>query len=722
MLGWMKRYFLGLVFCIASAALYSDATTAYVTTNLGTFDVYRLDLTNGNASVVTTNKIDSGIALESSTLAYGTANVPEILYRLDITTAVSTQVATFPGGAGIDRLQLADSATAYVGGASDGNIYRANLTNGQLSSVTPNGTGINPTGIGLEMTLNSPSIAYVASTNGGVYQVNLMNGSVSQIALIPGADLRGLSLLNNTTAYVTDHVSNNVYRVDLTSGAVSFIASVPVPLGGGLEAIALANSTTAYAVDNSFNAYRVDLKSGISSIVNSSPIQLGLSDIALVLQIGTAGLHGNNLKFANYLNINAPQFTMPLIALQSDIPSALEIAAPTRNAIFTFAAQTTQISFGQVVTDHLGQKRWGKAWNRGEISSGQESGPVQSQLLFADASLTPPLGLQNPSPPSETTPKEIQDPATPSETAPLADIQDQAAPPESPTPLPHQPKSLFRYSPWIAGFGQYQREHKQRQTPSFNTGTGGFVLACDFFGASPELMLGSGVAYAHTHVHEDDGFGHATIDQGALMFYAAWEHRDYYFNMELWGSGYHAKNVRVINLPGVVPGSAVSSTNGWQLTPHLEVGYDYKDDWLCIEPFTVIDWVACWEQGFQEHGAGKLNMGQKGRFCSLLRNEWGLRFNETLSYEWGVLTFREKGSYAYQKAFHTGTLTAFLVGSPGSFVVSTLTGAQNLGVVELESLFVPFNKKYPYGTVSYQGEFGSRYQSHQGMASIGLDF
>jgi Autotransporter beta-domain len=464
--------------------------------------------------------------------------------------------------------------------------------------------------------------------------------------------------------------------------------------------------------------YRINLTNGSYVQVTPSLTLGGLIDIALVLQIGTSGLHGNNLTFANYLNNNAPFYTLELLALQPDIATALEIASPVRNAIPTFAAQTTQIAFGQLIADHFGQKRWAKAWQQRETAQATMAAesPRNQHRMIADLSLDAPIFAD--------APMEIQDQTAPSE--------EQATPTPSTLqqPMPCCPTSLpkcgIAYSPWISGFGEYSREHKQRQTPAFEAGSGGFLLASDFYGVYPELMLGTGIAYAHTHIHEDGGYGHANINQGAIVFYSEWTYHDYYFNMELWGSGYHTKNVRKINLPGVIGGSALSSTNGWQLTPHLEIGYDYKNDcwhsWLCIEPFTIIDWVANWEQGFHEHGAGKLNMGQKGRFCSLLRNEWGVRFYETLSYDWGTVTFREKGSYAYQKAFHTGTLTAFLIGSSGSFVVSTLNGAQNLGVIEFESLFVPRNKKYPYGSISYQGEFGSRYQSHQGMASIGLDF
>jgi uncharacterized protein with beta-barrel porin domain len=193
-------------------------------------------------------------------------------------------------------------------------------------------------------------------------------------------------------------------------------------------------------------------------------------------------------------------------------------------------------------------------------------------------------------------------------------------------------------------------------------------------------------------------------------------------DLALWGGLYHTDNSRNIVLPGIGSARASSDTNGWQLTPHFAVGYTYMTDWVTIEPFEMLDWVVSWEQGFTEHGAGVLNMKQKGRTAALCRNEVGLRFDETLSIRWGMVTFHEKTSYVYQKTFNTGSITSSLLGSPGSFTVSTLIGAQNLGVVEFETLFTPENKKYPYGSISYQGEFGSRYQSHQGQATIGLDF
>jgi uncharacterized protein with beta-barrel porin domain len=240
-------------------------------------------------------------------------------------------------------------------------------------------------------------------------------------------------------------------------------------------------------------------------------------------------------------------------------------------------------------------------------------------------------------------------------------------------------------------------------------------------------VLGFGAAYVHTHVNEHKKAGYANVNQGFLTTYGTINVSDWYFDLGLWGGYYHIYNHRNISFP-FFKTTARSTTNGWQLAPHFEVGYDgFQYKHCCglgygFEPFLMADWVANWERGFKEHGAGAFNMGQKERFSSLFRGETGFRMNQITTQNWGRIVFLEKISYAYQKAFHTGSITAFLVGLPGSFSVSTLAGAQNLGVAEFSMMFVFNNPNAPYVDFRYQGEFGSRYQSHQCVIEIGKDF
>jgi uncharacterized protein with beta-barrel porin domain len=665
-----------VLFCLWSTVGYADASTLY-TLGGGSQDLYNIDLTNGNHFIVNSSPLGGipvFIALANDQTGYVVNKTNEVL-RVGLTSGTVSIASTFPGGAKLNGIALANPRTAYVVRQLSDNFYRVDLTNGNFSSVTSSGLGgAGAFGVSLELSVKNPKTAYsVGNNDNNVYRIDLTNGNVFVVTPSPitGSGLSDLALANNGTAYVVGFSDSNVYRVDLTNGNVSLVTPLPVP-GSNLTGIALTNSTTAYVVNSGGNnVHRVDLTTGNTYFVTAIAFA-GLSGAAPVLQIGTAGLHGNDLTLANYLNENGSLFDLRLFALQGDIAGALEIAAPTRNAISTFTAGNTQLTFEQVLSNHLCQKRL-------ILAPRNSSAITDAEGLMADAEATPSL------PPSL------------------------------------KPKTL--YSPWLSPFGEFTHGRPEHETPAFESETGGVVTGVDWLlRDSVRPLLGVAMAYGYTHVHEKQSAGHANINQGAAGFYTELEVAEWWFDLGLWGGMYHTDNVRNVNLPGVAGGSAKASINGWQLSPHLELGCDFDQNWLRIEPFEMMDWVVSWERGFHEHGAGILNMGQDGRTSALLRNEIGIRLIETIFYGWGTLSLREKASYGYQKAFNVGTITAFLLGSPGSFTVTTLRNAESLGVFEFEALFVPGNKKYPYGSIRCQGEVGERYQSRQAIASLGLEF
>lgn len=406
----------------------------------------------------------------------------------------------------------------------------------------------------------------------------------------------------------------------------------------------------------------------------------------------TDHLHGNNLALATYLNHNAPADT-PLSTVgwlagldPNDLGHALKMVSPVRNALGTFEAQKAQVVISEQISDHLSQNRWTR---KGFYEMQTLASKEDREELLAGCFVK----------------------RTPS------------------------PKKICRkcgreqgtYSPWLGLFGDYATGGAQRQTPSFEASSGGCIAAFDYNGICYPQPLGSAIAYAHTYIHEKGGFGHANVDIGAAGLYGTFTASKWYFDLSVLGGYYHIQNARNIEFP-FFDGTAKSKTHGWQVAPHFEIGYDYlsfckSENWFGIEPFAMIDWVGTWEHSLRERGTGGVfDFGQKGRWCSLLRSEGGFRFDEMLVCDWGTFTFREKGSYAYQKAFHTGSISSFLIGSPGSFNVTTLAGAQNLGVGELEFQFAPYCKKYPGASIAYQGEFGSKYQSNQVMITIVLDY
>ena len=303
------------------------------------------------------------------------------------------------------------------------------------------------------------------------------------------------------------------------------------------------------------------------------------------------------------------------------------------------------MSFERLLNDHLGQQRWR---NHRRMSTQMASRVDPAETLIADAD-------------------EIAMSCSQRRTNEWNNL--------------HNPSSCCcekenRFSLWLGALGEFAKAKPEHQTPDFSTASGGVIAAGDYRGIYPH-PIGSGIAYAHSHIEEKEDAGYANIDQGDLFFYGTFPVANWYFDTAIWGGYYHAKNVREISFTGFLGGKATCKVHGWQFSPHLEVGYDLWMNWFTLEPFTMIDYVGCWEHSANESGATPLNFGQRGRYCSLLRSEAGLRFQEVLSLCWGTVTFMEKGGYAYQKAFHTGRINAFLIGSPGSFTYDrTYIGAK----------------------------------------------
>jgi hypothetical protein len=681
----MMNNVLALILMGALIRAYPSATTLY-TVGSATDQVYRVDINSGNVSTVlnsaTTGASLRSIALLNNSTAYllGASSSPRF-YQVNLLTGTNT-TATPPAGRSV---ALANATTAYTT-ATDNLVIRKDLTTGSVTTLTPSAiSGASLISIATERSLTTPQVAYVlGNSNNLVYRVNLNNGSYSSIMPTPfpgGSANITIALMNNETAYVTAGTTNIVYRLNLTNGSYTAVNSTPLT-GHNIRGIALADSNTAYISTTTTNLiYRMDLTTGNVSLITPSAITgAGLQGVALVLQIGTSQLAGNDLLFADYLNANGSYFTIPLFALQADIPSAVSSAAPTRNAIPTFAAQLTQMGLGKLVYDHLARKRWSHtAKNYIEIE--------EEQLAFNSGRL-------------------------------LAQVSETSS-----DTLPYCENQLHR-SPWMGFLGQYIQENAQNQTPEFESSSGGGIAAMDFYRDTDFYPLfGMGASYAYTHVHETGGAGQANINQGSLVVYSSWMGPQWYGNLALSGGAYFSDNVRNIVLPAIANAQATSDTSAWLVTPHVELGYaKYPVDWVRIETFDMLDWALCREKGFTEEGAGMLSMRQKGRFCSLLRNEAGFRFSEILTYGWGTFSVCEKLSYVYQKAFKTGDITAFLPGNPTSVHLSSFTSAQNLGAAEFELLFVPHKSPYPYATLSYQCELGSGYQSHQGNVTIGIDF
>ena len=279
---------------------------------------------------------------------------------------------------------------------------------------------------------------------------------------------------------------------------------------------------------------------------------------------------------------------------------------------------------------------------------------------------------------------------------------------------------------WFEAIGALAYQKSQHQTVGFNPTTGGAILGLDRT-ITPQWRVGGGASYVFTHVHEKKGQGHSNVNQEEAFVYGSWDNRQFYVDMLLMGGAVQIDQVRNIKMTGFSFRSS-SHPHGWQLLPHLELGFKgnvlnpSKRTELYLNPFAMLDWANGWQESYKEKGSSPFNAAQKSYYGSLLRTEAGLRFYEIFFYKSCNFTIQEKLSYVNTQSFNAGKVNAFLVGSPGSFTVETLSSAQNLAVAELAMSCDPVNTRYPTSTLFYQGQFGSQYQSHQLNVELAWQF
>lgn len=654
----------------------------------------------------------------------------DTIYSFDLKNGSVTPLITIPGGIDFVDLQTSSPNTLYALGYNNRSIYAIDLIHRSHQLITPV-----PIGDSMEFVysidLANANTAYaVGFKENKIYRIELENGhSTTALTLAGDPGLTNIAIKNDRTAYVIGYKDNNLYEIDLIQDTYRLVTPVPVGFPGNpsLEGLSLVGDT-AYVVGNmDGNLYSIDLSTGNFSLITPNPINARLINLAIDQGIGYTvnnlggeifavnlsdgtvnvfanilgtnltgmalwsslflndqipvnGLKNNDLHLANYLNENASQEVIDLFLdlTNTELLSALQGSAPTRNAFLTYATQMGSVALSRLIHDHERQKRFQHPICKNQ---GKAHGVQATELLS--------LAGEN-------------------------------------LPSARRCKSENFTTVWMAPFGGYTQIQAQQQTPAFNMKSGGVLVAWDRNGAHQNL-LGMGGVYLYTKLDENDQAGYGHIDQGFLTFYGTLNSGHLYLDMGFSGGVYRGESVRRISFPGVLE-MAKSHPQGWQLAPSFEIGYNKikldrsSSSWFNIAPFFLVDWVANWEKKNLEGGAGELNMGQKPRFCSLIHGEAGLRFHEISHWNWGQIVFREKLGYSYQKAFGTGSLEAFLISSPSTFTVSTLSKAQNLIVAELSLLIASDLPSAPYVDFWYEGEYGSGFQLHQVAMEIGKNF
>lgn len=639
------------------------------------------------------------------------------------TTSANLIICGVQGGGSasvINGVGLNDAGQGIAGGVlshnSYGSLFNVNdpstilqipfSPGGQISSVSINQSGISIAG-GQDSSLAAYAALIQPSGELGTPLASLpTSGIINSVEVTDGFGfgiIGGKDSTGSGSAYAAFvDAQGNVQKIGgLPTGPNANIASVSMNEWGIALIGGTADGSTAYA------ALVNPLGKVMPLEITGPPVQsVSIRNFLPIPNFPAPNLTGNNLIFAKYIlqyaRKKAVYFSPSLF--RGTLSDALQSAAPTRNALPLFVADNNLFFLNYGLSSHLRHRRQFKQHSITTESiaflENFEEDWESNDELFAfadDEDFLPLISLQ--------------------QQLDLENAIEEQAPQEEDQP----------YTLWIEGIGAWASQKAQHQTVGFNPSTGGLIAACEKT-LYHNYQVGAGFSYLFTHIHEEEDAGWSSLNQECLFVYGSCLLGRWYLDAALWGGLLQTDQERKIHMTGF-NFKSTSNPGSWQFDPHLEVGYSFiskrhpHSSWnFTLDPFAMLDWANTWQESYKEKGHDPFNAGEKARHSSFLRFETGLRFYEGVRFDHWVLGLEQKGSYVYKNPFSVGKVQAFLVGSPGSFTVETLSSEESLGLLEVGFLFNPIDRVYPYGSIAYQGEFCGTYQSQQLTLELAWDF
>lgn len=646
-----------------------DVTASSSIITSGSHDCTLTGTLNGSDGVsLNCSETSGSISLNTVNISTGTFTLQGSLSGSQTFTKTGAGTLTLASTNTYTQPTVVSAGTLILNGSTAGNVSVA-------SGATLKGTGT----IGGDLQMNGGTA--IPGNSIGTIPITgnldiLDTTSIIQIEINPSGqtsllDITGSAILNG----------NGVLQFNPDPGTYSAGTTYTfLTAAGGVQG--------QFQSDNSSGLFP-DL---ISTVVyNADSIQLVLTSPTpppgptpnTTVSLSTRGLKGNNLRLANYLNsLSASQLGSSFTALSqldaNALNHALSTIQPARNAFAPYMAQITLLSCTEILNGHALTLRRAKMTQDKKVAF--ESAAQEDSLLVSNTLL----------------------------------------------PSPNREKSSAF---WVNGFGDWAHQSAEEENPSFHAQTAGAMMGYDYTPACPwakldAALIGVLLAYTKTDIHQNDDFGHNELQTGYLALYGNLYFSNTYLSFAAWNGLQFIDNERKVFF-STFDHTAKSSLKAYVGDLHFGLGYDFN--WevgncstLFFEPFAQVDWAYDLSPSYHEHGAAPYDMHIARQFSSMLQSEAGVMLYFTKTYEKSTWTLWDKVSYINRAPFGTGTMTANLVGFPGSFSLASLNANQSLFSESIELLWQ--SHKGAYGSLQYEGEFGSGWMSNQIIGTIGKQF
>ena len=276
-----------------------------------------------------------------------------------------------------------------------------------------------------------------------------------------------------------------------------------------------------------------------------------------------------------------------------------------------------------------------------------------------------------------------------------------------------------RWGAWANVYGQWVGQDADDGFVGYDSDTYGVVLGMDY-ALSETWLAGLSFGYSTNDLNFDTNAGDGDIDSYFGSFYTGWYDDAFYLESILTYGSQQFDNKRNV-VVGATRYTAHSDHDGNLYSAYLGSGYDFGDDAWKVGPFVSLEYLYLDEDGFEEEGAGVLNLTVDDRQTDALLSYIGVRTQSVIDTGVGALIPELSVAWLHDFDIDDRVVTSSFAGAPGDAFSITGQDVEQNGLVVGASLTLMQAGGFE-SSIAYSGEFRNGYDAHAVIGQIRFAF
>jgi uncharacterized protein YhjY with autotransporter beta-barrel domain len=282
-----------------------------------------------------------------------------------------------------------------------------------------------------------------------------------------------------------------------------------------------------------------------------------------------------------------------------------------------------------------------------------------------------------------------------------------------------QEQEQKKYGLWLQGFGQWGDQEQKDGYTGFDYRMAGLTMGFDSL-LIDKLIAGLSIGHACSDIDLDNNQGDGDINSIGGSLYGTYFTDRAYLETVLSFARNNYENNRYISI-GSLQRIAYSEHDGNAYSAYLASGYDFWAKEWKLQPFGSLQYIYLDEEGFQETGAGSLNLRVNDRQTESLVSQLGLRVARIFKGDSGRLIPELSAAWLHDFDIDDRPIIASFAGSPSATFTIEGQDIQKNGA-RLGAGITFIHKSGITTSLEYIGEFCRDYSAHGVIADLRFMF